>query len=71
MIAIKLKEKILQLPKEDKEEIIQIIWDQLDENNVTLSKEHQEILDKRYESYLKGQTQFKNWNDVKKEILCG
>lgn len=69
MVTLELKEKIMRLNKKDKEEIVQIIWDEICESNISISKEHMEILEKRYQSYKKGEMQFKDWNDVKKDII--
>ena len=69
MISADLKQAILNLNEDDKRELIQIIWESESEENIDLSEKHLEILNKRYSLYKENKMEFRDWEDVKKDIL--
>lgn len=66
-------EDILKLPVEEKLEIVEKIWDSIEESgqNDEIPDWHKQILEERLQKHRDTPVQGKNWADVKKNILQG
>jgi len=60
----------LELPDEEKLELIGDLWDSLENpDDIQLTKEQKEELDRRLEEYYKDPTSGSSWEEVKSRIL--
>ncbi len=59
---------ILKLPVDEKLEIMEKIWESLDEN-IPYDEDEINIAKERYEDYRKNPESTLDWNDVKKELF--
>lgn len=59
---------ILQLPVNERLEIMEKIWESLDDN-IPYDEDEINIARERYEDYKKNPGSSLDWNDVKKELL--
>lgn len=59
---------ILRLPVDERLEIMEKIWESLDEN-VPSDEDEINIARERYEDYKKNRESTLDWNDVKKELF--
>jgi len=63
--------EILNLSKEDKLQLINDIWDSLNEElrNSEIPEWHKQILDERLKKMENGEATFKNWEEIKRKYL--
>ncbi len=61
-------DNILKLPVDEKLEIMEKIWESLDEN-IPYNEDEINIAKERYEDYKKNPESTLDWNDVKKELF--
>ena len=63
-------DEIKKLTNEQKLKLIDELWESIDQDiiNAALESEEEQILRERMEKYEKGETTFRSWDDVKKEI---
>jgi putative addiction module component (TIGR02574 family) len=66
MVAKNLLNDVLNLPPKDRLDLVHRLWDSLldDPDNVVLSDEQKQELDRRYEQYLKDPTEGSTWEEV-------
>jgi putative addiction module component (TIGR02574 family) len=71
MINVELKNTISRLNTEEKEELAQILWEDIcdSKKEIKLSTEHREILAARLLEIEKGTAKKRSWGVVKKDIL--
>ena len=60
--------EILKLPSAERILLIEKIWDSLNSEELTLTKEHKAELDRRIERIKKGEAKFFTWEHVKSEF---
>lgn len=62
---------ILKLPVDERLEIMEKIWDSIQENNedIEIPQWHKEILEERFQKYKNNVTKGKSWEEVKKNLL--
>ena len=61
--------KLQQLSKEEKIEVVQMLWDDIarNQNQVDIPEEHKRILDQRLEKMQEGKAKFKSWDEISKK----
>lgn len=60
--------EILKLPSAEKILLMEKIWDSLNSEELTLSREQKEELDRRLERIKSGKAKFFTWEQVKSEL---
>ncbi len=68
MTKQQLKE-ILNLSKEEKIELVQALWDDIasDKSEHLIPKEHKKLLEQTLRRITEGESQFKEWNEIKEK----
>lgn len=62
---------ILQLPVDEKLDILEKIWESIQQNNekMEIPDWHRDILEERFEKHKNNLTEGKSWEEVKKNLL--
>lgn len=71
MINPRLKQTFIDLPLEQKIELVEAIWDSISQNleSVKITKDEKEVLDTRLDSYQKNSVEGTDWGTLKDSLL--
>ncbi len=63
--------KLLGLSPEEKRRLAEMLWDSLeqDDQDMKLSEEEKELLQKRWDDLQAGKSNLRDWQDIKQEIF--
>jgi putative addiction module component (TIGR02574 family) len=69
MSPVKINE-LLKLPKEDKMELLHLLWDNLskEQESIEVPEWHKKILDERVKEIESGTAVFVSWEEIKKRF---
>ncbi|MCB0397512.1 MAG: addiction module protein [Flavobacteriales bacterium] len=62
---------LLKLSVAERILLIEKLWDSINPQDIELSEAHKKELDKRLDRYLKGETRFFSWEEVKRDLHSG
>lgn len=63
-----IQKQLSDLSNAEKILLVEKIWDSIDKDEISLSEAHKKELDRRLELDEKNETDYHDWNDVKKKL---
>ena len=63
------KDEIIDLPVEERLQLIETLWDSIDTDNLALPESHRRALDKALDDYSRDPDEGRSWDDVRGELF--